>query len=69
MSDPSATPQPDTFPAKDSLTENRMSKLTYTLDAQTPRTIVHATMIADTDDGWYGWRVENVDLSKTSVTV
>lgn len=37
--------------------------------AETPRTIVHATMIADTDDGWYGWYVENVALPKTTVTI
>lgn len=69
MHDPAATPEPKAFPAVDSVTESAASKLMYTLDAQTPRTIVHASIIADTGDGWYGWREESVELSKTSVMV
>src|SRR5690348_2569499 len=34
----------------------------YQLEARTPRS-VDATMIADTDRGWFGWRVLNVPLS------
>lgn len=50
----------------DVVTDAPSSNYTYTLEAETPRTLVHATMIADTDDGWYGWRAENVPLLKAS---
>jgi hypothetical protein len=68
MRDPSTTPPQKAFPTKDVENATARSTFAYTLDAQTPRTIVRATMIADTDDGWYGWSVENVPLAKTSVT-
>jgi TonB family protein len=38
------------------------STLTYALRAATPRTIVKASLIADTDRGWFRWDVSGVPL-------
>lgn len=68
MRDPSVAPAQEGFPTKDVVTATARSSFVYTLDAETPRTITHAAIIADTDDGWYGWRVESVALLRTLVT-
>jgi hypothetical protein len=65
MRDTAATAATPANP-KDVETASAGAGYNYTLDAQTPRTIVAAAMIADTDDGWYAWRVENVPLEKTT---
>ncbi|MBV8198803.1 MAG: hypothetical protein JO263_11745 [Candidatus Eremiobacteraeota bacterium] len=39
------------------------SDFAYHLIAQTPRNLVVATMLAETDRGWYAWRTENVPIT------
>jgi len=41
---------------------------TYAVSAMTPRTL-SATLLADTDHGWFTWTVRNVELVKTHVTL
>jgi hypothetical protein len=38
----------------------------YELQAETPRTIVTASIVADTDHGWYSWNAASVSLEKVS---
>ncbi|MBV9232405.1 MAG: hypothetical protein JO030_00065 [Candidatus Eremiobacteraeota bacterium] len=45
-------------------TGNPSTDFTYHLIAQTPRTLVTATMVADTDGGWHEWHVDNVAISE-----
>jgi|GEM_PF-3278618 hypothetical protein len=43
----------------------RSAGLVFTLGSESPRTIVSATMVADTDGGWYSWDVANLPLTGT----
>jgi hypothetical protein len=43
----------------------RSASLVFTLGSESPRTIVSATMVADTDGGWYSWDVANLPLTGT----
>jgi hypothetical protein len=50
-------------PASPASTDGRSSGLVFGLAANSSRTIVTATIIADTDGGWYIWDVSNVALT------
>jgi len=41
----------------------RSAALVFALQTESPRTIVSATIVADTDGGWYSWDVANLPLS------
>ncbi len=43
----------------------RSAGLVFTLESESPRTIVSATMVADTDGGWYSWDAANLPLTGT----
>jgi TonB family protein len=42
------------------------AEYSYVLDAKTARTVADAAIVADTDHGWYRWRVANLPLQMTS---
>jgi hypothetical protein len=52
-------------PATPADAAGRSASLIFTLDSESPRTIVSATMVADTDAGWYSWDVANLPLTGT----
>jgi hypothetical protein len=41
----------------------RSASLVFNLGSESPRTIVSATMVADTDGGWYSWEVASLPLT------
>ncbi|MGA9018463.1 MAG: hypothetical protein WB438_05990 [Candidatus Cybelea sp.] len=43
----------------------RSASLVFTLDSESPRTIVSGTIVADSDGGWYSWDVANLPLTGT----
>jgi hypothetical protein len=43
----------------------RSAGLVFDLASQSPRTIVSATIVADTDGGWYSWDVASLPLTGT----
>jgi hypothetical protein len=43
----------------------RSAGLVFTLDSESPRTIVSATIVADTGGGWYSWDVSSLPLTGT----
>ncbi|MGA2759023.1 MAG: hypothetical protein ABSF08_01720 [Candidatus Cybelea sp.] len=43
----------------------RSTGLVFTLGSESPRTIVSATIVADTDGGWYSWDVASLPLTGT----
>jgi hypothetical protein len=50
-------------PAIPATTDGRSTGLVYGLSANSPRTIVTAKIIADTDGGWYTWDVSEIPLT------
>ncbi|HLY01235.1 MAG TPA: hypothetical protein VKR56_01920 [Candidatus Cybelea sp.] len=52
-------------PAATADAAGRSAGLVFTLGSETPRTIVFATLVADTDGGWYSWDVANLPLTGT----
>ncbi|MBV8345715.1 MAG: hypothetical protein JO190_12100 [Candidatus Eremiobacteraeota bacterium] len=50
-------------PAIPASSDGRSTGLVFGLFANSPRTIVSATVVADTDGGWYTWEVANVALT------
>lgn len=50
-------------PAIPATGDGRSSGLVFGLFANSPRTIVSATVVADTDGGWYTWDVSDVALT------
>jgi hypothetical protein len=41
----------------------KSASLVFALNSESPRTIVSATIVADTDGGWYSWDVANLPLT------
>jgi len=54
-------------PAEPASGQGQSTSLAIWLNARAPRTILSATVVADTDGGWYTWDVNNVALSSWSV--
>jgi hypothetical protein len=50
-------------PALPATANGQSAALVFELWARAPRTILSATIVADTDGGWYTWDVKNVPLS------
>jgi len=50
-------------PAAPAASDGRSKGVVYGLWARSPRTIDHATIVADTDGGWYSWDVSNMPLT------